>query len=128
MVGCQTFVQALLFYLGQRSPSYDEGAAPITTTIKQAGDQASDVPSRTGVQLGVQAALDAPDTGEQTLFSPMRLQVRGVDHDPLRLAPLGQRGEDLVEHAQPAPADGAVVDRLVGGHTPWARHANEARR
>jgi hypothetical protein len=44
----------------------------------------------------------------------MRLQVRGVDHDPLRLAALlGQRGEDLVEHAQPAPADEAVVDRLV---------------
>jgi hypothetical protein len=44
----------------------------------------------------------------------MRLQGRGVDHDPLRLAALlGQRGEDLVEHAQPAPADEAIVDRLV---------------
>jgi len=40
--------------------------------------------------------------------------MRGVDHDPLRLGAVArQRGENLVEHAQPAPADEAVVDCLV---------------
>ena len=44
----------------------------------------------------------------------MRLQMRSVDHDPLGLAaPARQFGEDLVEHAQPAPADEPIVDRLV---------------
>jgi hypothetical protein len=44
----------------------------------------------------------------------MRLQMCGVDHDPLSLAALARQfGEDLVEHAQPAPADEPVVDRLV---------------
>src|SRR5471030_2264439 len=44
----------------------------------------------------------------------MRLQMSGVDHDPLRLTAFAhQLGEDVVEHAQPAPADEAVVDRLV---------------
>ena len=44
----------------------------------------------------------------------MRLQVRGIDHQPIRLAALGrQLGKDAVEHAQLAPADEAVVDRLV---------------
>ena len=44
----------------------------------------------------------------------MRFEMRGVDHDPSRLAALArQLGEDLVEHAQAAPADKPVVDRLV---------------
>src|ERR1700690_1665201 len=44
----------------------------------------------------------------------MRLQMRGVDHDPLRLAALaGQFGENLVEHAQAAPAHEPIVDCLV---------------
>ena len=44
----------------------------------------------------------------------MRLQMRGVDHDPLRLAALlRQFGEDLVEHPKPAPANEPIVDRLV---------------
>jgi hypothetical protein len=45
--------------------------------------------------------------------------MRGVDHDPLGLAaPARQRGEYLVEHAQSAPADEAVVDRLVRAVVP----------
>ena len=44
----------------------------------------------------------------------MRLQVRGVDHDPVWFPGLpGQFDKDAVEHTQPAPADEAVVDRLV---------------
>src|SRR5471030_146355 len=44
----------------------------------------------------------------------MGLQMRGVDHDPLRLAALARQfGENLVEHAQTAPADEPIVDRLV---------------
>src|SRR6202451_3234941 len=44
----------------------------------------------------------------------MGLQMRGVDHDPLRLAALaGQFGENLVEHAQAAPAHEPIVDCLV---------------
>ena len=38
----------------------------------------------------------------------------GIDHQLIRLAALGrQRSKDLVEHAQPAPADESLVDRLV---------------
>src|SRR3546814_15294649 len=44
----------------------------------------------------------------------MRLEVRRIDHQPVGLATLGRkRREDAVEHAHPAPADEAVVDRLV---------------
>src|SRR3984885_13541790 len=44
----------------------------------------------------------------------MRLQMRGVDHEPLRFAALARQfGENLVEHAQAAPADEPIVDRLV---------------
>ena len=44
----------------------------------------------------------------------MGLEMRGVDHQPLGLAALsGQFGENPVEHPKAAPADKAVVDRLV---------------
>ena len=44
----------------------------------------------------------------------MRLEVRGVDHDPLGLGPFArQLGEDPVEHAHAAPAHETVVNRLV---------------
>jgi hypothetical protein len=44
----------------------------------------------------------------------MRFEVRRIDHQPVGLAALArQRREDPVEHAHPAPADEAVVDRLV---------------
>ena len=44
----------------------------------------------------------------------MRLEVSGVDHQPVGLAALGRQAcEDPVEHAKPAPADEPVVDRLV---------------
>ena len=44
----------------------------------------------------------------------MRLQVGGVDHQLIRLATLGcEFGEDTVEHAEAAPANEPVVDRLV---------------
>jgi hypothetical protein len=43
----------------------------------------------------------------------MRLQVGCIDHQLVRLPALRrERCEDLVEHAEPAPADEAVVDRL----------------
>jgi hypothetical protein len=38
----------------------------------------------------------------------------GIDHEPIGLPALGSEfGEDAVEHAQAAPADEPVVDRLV---------------
>ena len=44
----------------------------------------------------------------------MRLQMGRVDHDRIGLACLcRQLGEDAIEHPQSAPADEAVVDRLV---------------
>jgi hypothetical protein len=44
----------------------------------------------------------------------MRLEVRGVDHQPLRLPPVGsQCSEDLIEHSKPAPPDEAIINRLV---------------
>ena len=44
----------------------------------------------------------------------MGLQMRGVDHDPLRLAALARQcGENLVEHAQAAPANEPIVDCLM---------------
>src|SRR6195256_3109752 len=40
--------------------------------------------------------------------------MRGVDHDPLRFAALGRQfGENLVEHAEAAPANKPIVDCLV---------------
>ena len=57
--------------------------------------------------------------GEQPLFEQagrgaVRLEVGGVDHQLVGLpAACGEGGEDLVEHAEPAPPDEAVVDRLV---------------
>ncbi len=44
----------------------------------------------------------------------MRLQMRGVDHDPRRLADFGSQLEEyLVEYAQSASAHEATADRLV---------------
>ena len=44
----------------------------------------------------------------------MRLQMGRVDHDALGPWPLaGKRGEDAVEDAELAPADEAIVERLV---------------
>ena len=44
----------------------------------------------------------------------MRLQVCGIDHDPLRFPALRrQRHEDAVEYAKQAPAYKAIVKRLV---------------
>ena len=44
----------------------------------------------------------------------MRLQMRRVDHDALRLRAFAREGrEDSIEDAQLAPADEAVVERLV---------------
>jgi hypothetical protein len=66
----------------------------------------------------------------------MGLEVSGVDHDPLGLSGLAsQFGEDAVEHAQAAPADKPVVDRLVrpvilgciAPHQPVLDDANDAR-
>jgi hypothetical protein len=40
--------------------------------------------------------------------------MRGIDHQLIGLAAFRrQRGEDLVEHAQAAPADEPIIDRLV---------------
>ena len=44
----------------------------------------------------------------------MGFQMGGVDHQLLGLAPLGdQFCHNPVEHAEPAPAGEAIVDRLV---------------
>ena len=51
----------------------------------------------------------------------MRLQMRCVDHQLVGLAALGGKGcEDAVEHAHPAPADEAVVDRFVRTVIGWS--------
>ena len=42
------------------------------------------------------------------------LEMGGIDHDPVRSVGLAcQLGEDAIEHAQSAPVDKAVADRLV---------------
>lgn len=57
--------------------------------------------------------------GEHPLFEQARcravgLQVRSVNRDALGLWPFaGKAGEDAVEHAEPAPADKAVIECLV---------------
>jgi hypothetical protein len=44
----------------------------------------------------------------------MGLEMRRVDHQPLRLSRLGRHGsEDPVEHAKPVLAHEAIIDRLV---------------
>jgi len=44
----------------------------------------------------------------------VRLQVGGIDHQLIGLpAPGRQLGKDLVEHAQAAPADGAIMVRIM---------------
>ena len=44
----------------------------------------------------------------------MCLEVGRIDHDPLRFSGLARQfDKDAVEHPQAAPADEAVVDRLV---------------
>src|SRR5665213_1696795 len=44
----------------------------------------------------------------------MGFEMRGIDHQTVRPGALRrQLGEDTIEHAKPAPADEAVVDRLV---------------
>jgi hypothetical protein len=46
--------------------------------------------------------------------APLTLEVGRVDHQPFGLGPSwGQFGEDPIEHAQPAPADEATLDRFV---------------
>tara|TARA_R110002124_G_scaffold281837_1_gene456541 strand:- start:23614 stop:24102 length:489 start_codon:yes stop_codon:yes gene_type:complete len=72
------------------------------------------------MQLRVQAALGAPDTSGKPppllrgLPPSGRLEVRGIDHDPVGLSCLAcQFGKYAIEHAQSAPADKAVVSRLV---------------
>src|SRR3546814_19873712 len=50
---------------------------------------------------------------EQAGCRPMGLQMGRIDHQLIRLPTLGSpRSEYLVEHAEPAPSDEAVVDRL----------------
>ena len=45
---------------------------------------------------------------------PVRFEMGGIDHQPVRLSALGREfSEDAVEHAQAAPADEAIIDRLV---------------
>jgi hypothetical protein len=46
---------------------------------------------------------------------PVRLEVGAVDHQPFRHAGLRHQGvEDAVEHAEPAPADEAIIDGVTG--------------
>jgi hypothetical protein len=52
---------------------------------------------------------------EQSGRGAMHLQVHGIDHNALWLWTFTrQRGEDVVEHAQSAPAHEPVVECLVG--------------
>jgi hypothetical protein len=47
-------------------------------------------------------------------------QMGGVDHQLLGIAEFsGQFGQNPVEYAEPAPADEAIVDRLVRTIFPW---------
>ena len=50
----------------------------------------------------------------------MRLEVRTVDHQLLRDANFGSQGRgDALEDAHPAPANEAVVERLVRAVAAW---------
>ena len=89
-------------------------------TLAEQHDQRPSVAIAYGMQFGVQAAFGAPDTSgnrpffEQTCRSPMRLQMGGVDHQPVGFARLARKfGKNLVEHAKPAPPHEPVVDRLM---------------
>ena len=66
----------------------------------------------------------------------MRLQMRGIDHDPVGLSCFArQLGKDAVEHTQAALADKAVIDRFVGAvifgriapHQPMLDDVNDTR-
>lgn len=49
----------------------------------------------------------------------MRFEMRRVNHDTLgSRAFAGQRGEDAIEDAEPAPADETVIERLVRAIAP----------
>jgi len=57
--------------------------------------------------------------GEYPFFKQARrravgLQMGGIDHDPLGARFFThEAGEDVIEYAQPAPADDAIIKRLV---------------
>ena len=44
----------------------------------------------------------------------MRLEMRGVDHNPLRFGPVACKGcENTIKYAHAAPADEAIIEGLV---------------
>ena len=50
----------------------------------------------------------------------MRLEMGGIDHQKIGLpGPAREGGEDAVEHAEPAPTDEAIVERLVRTIVRW---------
>lgn len=49
-----------------------------------------------------------------------RLQVRGADHNAVRFYTRACQGrEDAIEDAETAPADEAIIERLVRPVIPW---------
>jgi hypothetical protein len=108
--------------LGWRQARQHQRAALVITHLffGQQQDQWSAFSVADSVQLGVQAAFGAADTaGDSPLFEQagrrsVRLEVSGVNHQAIRLTgPSRQPGEDAVEDSEAAPADEAVVERLM---------------
>ena len=57
---------------------------------------------------------------KQTRRRAMSLQMRRIDHDTLRFRSFpGKAGEDAVEYPHQAPADEAIVERLVRAIAGW---------
>jgi hypothetical protein len=69
--------------------------------------------------------LFVPDSGESPFLSEaggcaVRLQMRGVDHDPLGPSALrGQRHENAVKHAEQTPPYEAIVKSLMRAIRFW---------
>ena len=105
--------------LGERADLQSGTPVFAHLPFAQQQDQRSALAIAHGVELRVQAALGPPDTPGNILFlkgsrSSGGLQVGGIDHQLIRPPALGrQRRKNEVEHARPAPADEAIVDRLV---------------
>ena len=90
-------------------------------TFGQEHDDRSAKAVADGMELRVQPAFGAPDTSGkspppllQAGRCPVGIEVRRVDHDPVGLARFARQFDEYpVEYPQAAPADEAVVDRLV---------------
>ncbi len=108
-------------HFGRRHRRQQVRRPPMVSDVASGAEQAAGAPLAVanGMQPRVQPAFGASDMpgrapAEQTGRRSVRLQMGRVDHEFRRLgAALCRLDEDAPEHAQPAPADEALADRLV---------------